>query len=208
MADLKVVVIGIVIFVSLLGLIILSANIHTHQIASENAIVEAKQEFLDTVTDRGAITWHDYDNLITALSATGGTFEVSVVVNRMFAIPDRSPLSPQTPTYEWDPIAGVNRPVYGFIRDYRPIHGVSTRDGSWNRLQLNPADPDSGTIFMRRHDLVTLTINQTSLMQHQTNMLRQLNMTPGLRTWTLARASRNAGNQMVDDEAAPIRVLP
>ena len=198
MADIKVVTIGVVIFVSLLGLIILSSNIHTHQIASENIIIESKQAFLDTVTDRGAITWEDYDQLITSLAATGGTFDVFVTVNRMFAIPDTSPLSPQYP-----PPGGLM--VGGFTRDYRPIHGVSTRDGSWNRLRLpnNPVTGE-GTIFMRRHDMVTLHINQTSYMQHQVNMLRQLNLTPGLRTWTLARSSRNAGNQMVDDERPPI----
>ena len=190
MADLKVVIIGVVIFVTLLGLIILSANIHTHQIASENIITEAKQEFLDTVTDRGAITWHDYDNLVTSLASTGGTFDVTVTVQRMFSIPDSSALSPNHST--WD---GV---TYGFTRDYRPIHGISSKDGSWDALQWD------GTIYIRRHDLVTLTIGQTSYMQHQTNMLRQLNLTPGLRTFTLARASRNSGNQMVDDEAPPI----
>ena len=197
MADIKVAIIGLTIFVTLLGLIILSSNIHTHQIASENIIIEAKQEFLDTVTDRGAITWGDYDNLVTGLTATGGTFEIFVTVNRMFAIPDSSPLSPNYP-----PTGGI---MGGFTRDYRPIHGLSTRDGSWNRLQLpHNAEDGEGTIFMRRHDLVTLHIQQTSYMQHQLNMLRQLNMTPGLRQWTSARASRNAGNQMVDDERPPI----
>ena len=197
MADLKTIIIGIFIFVSLLGLIILSANIHTHQINSENTIIEAKQEFLDTVTDRGAITWADYDKLVTALSSTGGTFNIIITVQRMFAIPDNSPLSP----------AGENPAAImgGFTRDYRPIYGLSTRDGSFDRLQLPyNAETGEGTIFMRRHDLVTLHIQQTSYMQHQLNALRQMNLSQDLREWTLARASRNAGNQMVDNENPPI----
>ena len=198
MADIKVAIIGVVIFVSLLGLIILSANIHTHQIASENLIIEAKQEFLDTVTDRGALTWGDYDNLVTSLAATGGSFDIIAIVQRMFAIPDTSPLSPN-----YTPGTSPDMMVGGFTRDYRPIHGLSSRDGSWNNLRANDAD-EGGTIFLRRHDLITLHIHQTSYMQHQLNLLRQLNITPGLRNWTLARSTRNAGNQMVDDERPPI----
>jgi len=226
MADLKVIIIGVFVFVSLFGLIILSSNMHTHMIVSENTIIESLQEFLDTVTDRGAITWNDYDNLVTSLASTGGTFDVFVTVHRMFAIPDTSPLSPN-----FNPTPPAGQMVGGFTRDYRPIHGVSTRDGSWNllieRLYLHPGHPQwieathlplfnispthpelhivgTGSIFMRRHDLVTLHVQQTSYMQHQLNMLRQLNLTPGLREWSHARGSRNAGNQMVDDSRPPI----
>ena len=196
MADLKVIVIGIIIMVTLFGLIIMSANIHTHQIASENIIIEAKQTFLDTVTDRGAIVWNDYDSLITRLAATGGTFEVYVTVHRMFAIPDTSPLSPVFG------IAPAGQEI-GFTRDYRPVHGLSTRDGSFTAI-----NPMAGgeAVFLRRHDMVTLRLEQTSMMQHQVNALQQLNMQPGLRTWTLARASRNSGHQLIEGAPPPMPV--
>ena len=168
MADLKVVIIGIVIFISLLGLIILSANIHIHQINAENTIVEATQTFLDTVSDRGSLTWRDYDQLVTALNSTGGTFEITVTIQRMFAIPDSSPLSPNyVPPDPADP-----QPIqYGFTRDYRPIYGFSSKEGSFSRIREAEHEcplcgegcldithdqrrvvVGTGTIFMRRHD--------------------------------------------------------
>jgi len=188
-------VISYVIFVTtcvfLTGYIIFSQYINTRAVESEQMITEAMQTFLDTVTDRGAITKRDYDQLMVSLGATGGTFNVTVIAQRMFAIPNSSPLTP-----------GGSAPIGApaeFTRDYRPIHGWSTADGSFAELE----GPD-GAIFFRRHDLLSVTLDQTTFMSHQLNMGRQQNMPQYMRTWNFARGVRNSGNLMVENERPPI----
>lgn len=196
MQDLGTAIISIVLFVILLSSILFSGSIQKTQIVTENIIIESTQEFMDTVTDRGSITWGDYDKLVKSLSSTGGTFDLFVTVNRMYSIPDSSPLSPQ-----------IGSTDNGFVKDYRPVYGLSTRDGSWLRLDNDyDISTGEGPLFLRRHDLVTLLVKQTSSMQYQTNMLRRLNLSPGLREWSLARGSRNSGNHMVENENPPIEI--
>jgi hypothetical protein len=172
----------------IVGFIIFSQWINTRAVESEQTITEATQTFLDTVTDRGALTRRDFDMLMANLGATGGTFDVTVIVERMFAIPNTSPLSPL-----YDPSAVVPS---DFVRDYRHIHGFSTRDGSFASL----TEP----LMLRRHDLVSLQIRQTSFMDHQLNMTRQQNMPQFMREWYFARGVRNSGNLMIENESPPI----
>jgi len=159
-------------------------NLQEH---AETQINEAMHTFIETVVDRGALHQNDVDLLLGQLVGTGGTFEFSIVVNRLFPIPHTSPLNPHFNT------AGAS----GFVMDFRPIHGFSTMDGSLHTLD----EP----LILRRHDNLSIVLRQATLMPHQLNQERQFGFAQTHRTWTFSRAVRNDGNAQVGNEAPPIR---
>jgi len=153
----------------------------------EIIITEAIQGFLDTVTDRGRITQADYDRLQQRLSATGGTFEIEIQVQRLTTISSNSPLAEEP--------EGMANPGSFFVtRQFRPIHFFSTQAGTFQGVD----------VALRRFDNVSIQLHQLTQFDYQVMLARQQGQTRPMRVWTFARAVRNNGNLHVGNETMPL----
>lgn len=162
--------------------VIYSTYVHQQMTEKELMIEEACKSYLDIVSDKGAVTSRDYDIFLTKLGATGASYKVSLTVKRLYAIPTTSPLSWGTDS--------------GFTKDYRPAYGFSSDEANF------PTSTDP--VYLKKFDIITLSVQQTSMMSYQKVMLSQTKLTPSLREWNFARGVRNSGSNVVNNEAPPI----
>ena len=150
-------------------------------------ITEAVHSFLDVTTDRGRITQEDYDRLQRRLSATGGTFEIEVQVQRLTPISSASHLS-RSPQ-------GWAIPYTFYVtRQFRPIWFFSTQAGTFVGVDIP----------LRRFDNISLQIKQLTQFDYEVMLARQQRQARPMRTWTFARAVRNSGSLHVENEPMPL----
>jgi hypothetical protein len=169
--------------------------IHQEAVRTELQINEACKTYLDTVTDKGAITNHDYMIFLDDLGKAGGGFEISMTVNRLYAVPD-------------DDLGYTNEylPAYAFSSD-TPVTDADVVPaaaviGNSTRFPAGTAVDDAQ--YLRKFDVVRLVVKQTSMMKWQVNVLRQMGISNSLREWSFARGCRDSGSTQVKNEPPPI----
>lgn len=155
---------------------------------SEMIIKNASEAFIDKVIDTGAINHKDYLGLMTQLNATGGTFSVTINVDRLYPVP-------------------VENEPGNFVMDYRPAYGFHSdqggvtkdyRDPRWSVEQYGPAPV--GIQYLVKSDNLSLVIKQVDAMDYQRTLLNRLSTNVVLGEWSYAKAVRNTGNSIVGNE--------
>lgn len=155
-----------------------SSYIHKEAIEKELILTESMKTFLDTVSDKGALSARDYSVLVNDLGRTGASYKITVTTERLYDIPDKN---------------------NGFVKDYRPLGAYSSDIG--NFPFGNPNDSKYiPTIYFRKFDIVTLNVQQTTMMTYQANQIRQFSTIPVMRMWNFSRGVRSDGNSIVSNE--------
>lgn len=166
----------------LIAYVLFSTWIHNEAVEKTLIFDQAVKTFLDTITDKGALSERDYSVLVNHLGRTGGAFDITVTVERMYAVPDASG---------------------GFVQDYRPAYAFSSRLGDFPYTD-GVGNDIIPTQYFRKFDLVTVTIQQTAMMGYQRNQIAQLMQPTHLRSWTFTRGVRSDGNSIINNEPPPI----
>lgn len=184
--------IALVIAVFFINYINISNQVKQSALKSEATIANASEAFLDTVADSGGITAKDYTSLLTKLMSTGGTFNVTITVNRLYPIPDPDE-------------AG------SYVLDYRPAYGWSTAKGGFPNDYKDPnwqsaagKSAPVGVQYLVKADTVALNIKQVDAMDYQRTMVSRLSTGTTLGDWSYAKAVRATGNSVVGNQQEPI----
>lgn len=185
-------VIAVILTVYFINYINVSSDVRQAAIETETNIANAAEAFLDKVADSGAVTAKDYTGLMTQLMATGGTFNISMTVTRLYPIPDPAE-------------AG------SYVLDYRPAYGWTTTKGGFPNDYVDPNWQSStgspvpvGVQYLVKADNVALMIQQVDAMDYQRSMVARLHMGTNLGEWAYAKAVRDSGNSIVGNQPEPI----
>lgn len=184
--------IAITITVFVINYISASSDVRQASLKSEATIANAAEAFLDKVADSGAVTAKDYTSLMTQLMSTGGTFNISMTVTRLYPIPDPAE-------------AG------SYVLDYRPAYGWTTSKGGFPNDYIDPNWQSSngtpapvGVQYLVKSDNVALMIQQVDAMSYQRTMVSRLSTGANLGEWSYAKAVRDSGNSIVGNQPEPI----
>lgn len=184
-------IIAVTITVFFINYINVGTQVKRTAISSEAVIANASEAFLDKVADSGAITSKDWTRLSTELMKTGGTFNITLTVSRLYPIPD--------------PVEDGS-----YVLDFRPAYGwTSTKGGfpdnyvdpNWQSGQGNPAPV--GVQYLVKADNVALTIQQVDAMDYQRTMVARMSLGANLGQWNFAKAVRDTGSTITGNQTEP-----
>ena len=176
MRGLLAVIISFIIITFGIIYIITASQIHYMGTQAEIEINHIFQDFMDRVADAGFIIPKDYDNLIQALGATGGTFSLNLTVERLFYTPT-IPQHSQLESSDWK-------------LEYHLVHSLGSQDGTFSQM--------TAPLNLQRHDKITLNVEQLTAMTHELLETRTFTSDFYLRTWNFERGVRNTGNRFQD----------
>lgn len=161
-------------------------------IKSEVSIKNASESFLDIVADKGAITAKDYVSLQNKLMSTGGAFDISITVTRLYPVPvkdeDGQYSLEYKPAYGWSTAKG------GIPKDYV--------DPNWQ--SSNKTEAPKGVQYLVKGDNVALVIKQTDAMSYQRTLVTRMNQGVNLGQWSYAKSVRSTGNSITGNQQEPI----
>jgi len=159
--------------------VITISQVHYTGTHAERDINETMQEFMDRIADAGFIIPDDYDRLLQALGVTGGTFSLTLTVERLLPVPNATPNPGLEGGIDWH-------------RRYHLVHSLGTQDGSF--AQLN------APLNLQRHDRITLNVEQLTAMTHEVLDTRAFASENPLRAWNFSRGVRNSGSMFQSQE--------
>lgn len=185
-------VIAITVTVFFVNYLNVSNQVKQTALKSENTIANAAEAFLDKAADSGAITAKDYVSLLNELMSTGGTFRVTITVDRLYPVPDKT----EPGSYVMDYLAayGWSSDKGGFPADYQ--------DPNWQSSVGAPAP--KGVQYLVKADNIQLTIDQVDAMDYQRSMVSRLSIGANLGQWAYAKAVRDTGNSIVGNQQDPL----
>ena len=160
--------------------------------SSEATIQNAAQAFLDKAADSGAVTAKDYTALMTELMSTGGTFKISITVDRLYPIPD--PDEPGSYIMDYRAVYGWHSDQGGFPNEYQ--------DPNWQSSTGKPAP--MGVQYLVKADNIALHIQQVDAMDYQRSMVSRLSHGVNLGQWSYAKGVRDTGNSIVGNQPDPM----
>ena len=152
--------------------VITLSQIHYTATQAEQDINEHLQAFVDRIADAGFIVPDDYNRLLQSLGVSGGSFSLTLTVERLLPVPI-DPQAVLTSGQEW-------------VRQYHLVHSLNSQDGSFATM--------TGPLNLQRHDKITLNVEQLTAMTHEILETRAFAIPIELRTWNFERGVRNSGN--------------
>lgn len=169
-----------------------SSQIKAQSIKTEQTIQSAASAFVDRVSDTGALTFKDYNQLQSQLSGTGAAFNIAITVSRLYPVPD-----PSVPD--------------SYILDYKPAYGWTSEQGG---LSQNYVDPNwqvpvngpapKGVQYFVKADNFSVTIKQVDAFPYQRTLTSRMRGSANLGTWSFSKAVRDSGNAIVGNQPEPL----
>lgn len=184
--------ISVVVVVGFINYFNNSSQVKKTAIKSEVNIKNAAESFLDMASDKGAITSKDYVGLQNQLMATGGAFDISITVTRLYPVPVKE--EPEQYQLEYRPAYGWSTSKGGMANDYV--------DPNWQ--SSNKTEAPKGVQYLVKSDNIALVIKQTDAMSYQRTLTTRMNQGTKLGEWAYAKSVRSTGNSITGNQQEPI----